>query len=156
MILGLALVFNLVWVVAVVAALLFISSAFGTRFWLLGRPWPLVRRALRLGPPAELEHEYPPRFAQALGFVALSLSLIAFVLGAPVVGVGPRRRGDRAPDPARGHRHLRRLPALLPALVRPEPVRAPDHRPQRKPDGHPEHDAPDAALSRLRGASPAA
>jgi hypothetical protein len=84
-ILGLALVFNLVWVVAIVAALLFVSSAFGTRFWLLGRPWPLVKRALRLGPPAELEHEYPPRFAQALGFVALSLSLISFVLGAPVV-----------------------------------------------------------------------
>jgi hypothetical protein len=85
-ILGLALVFNLVWVVAIVAALLFASSAFGTRYWLLGRPWPLVRRALRLGKPAELEHEYPPRFAQALGFIALSLSLVAFALGAPVLG----------------------------------------------------------------------
>ena len=85
-ILTLALVLNLVWVVAIVAALLFASSAFGTRYWLLGRPWPLVRRALRLGPPAELEHEYPPRFAQALGTIALSLALIAFFVGAPIVG----------------------------------------------------------------------
>jgi hypothetical protein len=85
-ILAAALVADQTWVVAIVALLLFASSAFGTRYWLLGRPWPLVRRALRLGPPAELEHEYPPRFAQALGFIALSLALIAFVLGAPIVG----------------------------------------------------------------------
>ena len=34
----------------------------------------------------EPEHEYPPRFAQFLGSIALTLSLIAFVLGAAVRG----------------------------------------------------------------------
>ena len=58
------------------------SAMFGTRFWPLSRPWPLVRSTLRLGPPAELEAEYPPRFAQALGSSVLTLGLILFVAGA--------------------------------------------------------------------------
>jgi hypothetical protein len=53
---------------ALVGCSLGVSSALGTRWFLFGRPWPLVRRALRLG-PSELEHEMPPRFAQALGSV---------------------------------------------------------------------------------------
>jgi hypothetical protein len=63
-----------------------ISAAFGTRLFLPGRAWPFVRRALRLGPPAELEHEYPPRFAQALGAAFIGLSAVAFALGATPVG----------------------------------------------------------------------
>lgn len=51
---------------ALVGVALGVSSALGTRWFLFGRPWPLVRRALRLG-PSGLEHEMPPRFAQALG-----------------------------------------------------------------------------------------
>ena len=39
----------------------------------------------RLG-PVEPEHEYPPRFAQVLGSVALTLSLVAFALGQPTLG----------------------------------------------------------------------
>ena len=50
------------------------SAFFGTRFSILGRPWPFVRRALRLGPPKELESEVPPRFAQLLGWVGLTLA----------------------------------------------------------------------------------
>lgn len=80
-----ALAFDTVPVVALVALALLASSAFGTRYWLLGRPWPIIRRTLRLG-PTELEHEYPPRFAQALGFTALALALVAFVVGAALVG----------------------------------------------------------------------
>lgn len=80
-----AIVFNAVPVVALVALALLASSALGTRYWLLGKPWPAIRRTLRLG-PAELEHEYPPRFAQALGFIALALGLIAFVAGIPIIG----------------------------------------------------------------------
>jgi hypothetical protein len=72
-------------VVALVGLALLASSAFGTRYWILGRPWPLVRRALRLG-PTELEHEYPPRFAQALGATALALALVALALDATLVG----------------------------------------------------------------------
>lgn len=59
-----------------------VSAAFGTRYSILGRPWPLVRRALRLGPPAELESEYPPRFAQAFGAIVLTLAVLLFVAGA--------------------------------------------------------------------------
>lgn len=63
-----------------------VSAAFGTRFFLPGRAWPAVRRVLRLGPPAELEHEYPPRFAQALGATAIAMAAVAFALGATPLG----------------------------------------------------------------------
>jgi hypothetical protein len=58
------------------------SALFGTRYWPLSRPWPYVRRALELGAPAQLEAEYPPRFAQALGAIVLTVALIFFALGA--------------------------------------------------------------------------
>ena len=58
--------------------LLALSAALGTRWFPFARPWPLVRTWLRLA-PSELEHEIPPRFAQALGatFLALGLALLA-------------------------------------------------------------------------------
>jgi hypothetical protein len=68
-------------VVPLVAVALGVSSLFGTRYSVLGRPWPYVRRALRIAPPKELEHEFPPRFAQALGTIGLSLASLLFVLG---------------------------------------------------------------------------
>lgn len=73
-------------VVALIALALGVSAAFGTRYSALGRPWPFVRRALRLGPPAELEAEYAPRFAQALGALGLGLAVIAFLLGGALIG----------------------------------------------------------------------
>ena len=82
-----AIIINAVPVVALVGLALLASSAFGTRYWLLGKPWPFIRRALRLG-PAELEHEYPPRFAQALGFIALALATLALVVGGSAAIVG--------------------------------------------------------------------
>ncbi len=82
----LAFALGLPWLVALVALNLLVSAAFGTRFFLPGRAWPAVRSALRLGPPAEPEHEYPPRFAQALGGIALALASLAFVLGAAPLG----------------------------------------------------------------------
>jgi hypothetical protein len=82
-----AIVFNAIPVVAFVGLALLVSSALGTRYWLLGKPWPFIRRALRLG-PTELEHEYPPRFAQALGFLALALAVVAFVIGGAAAVVG--------------------------------------------------------------------
>jgi hypothetical protein len=75
-----ALIANAQWVVGLVALAMFASAAFGTRYWLLGRPWPYIRKALRLG-KAEPEHEYPPRFAQALGVIFLTLGLVALALG---------------------------------------------------------------------------
>ena len=74
----LALALNAWLLVAVVGALLALSAGFGTRWFLFARPWPLVRAWLRLA-PSELEHELPPRFAQALGatFLALGNALLA-------------------------------------------------------------------------------
>ena len=64
---------------------LLVSAFFGTRLFLPSRPWPAVKRALRLG-PTELEHEYPPRFAQALGGTFLAVAGLAFLLGATPLG----------------------------------------------------------------------
>jgi hypothetical protein len=65
-------------IITVAAALLAVSAALGTRWFLFARPWPMVRAALHLG-SSELEHELPPRFAQALGatFLALGGGLLA-------------------------------------------------------------------------------
>lgn len=72
--------------VPLVAFALGISAAFGTRYFVFGRPWPFIRSGLRLGAAPELEPEIPPRFAQALGATVLTLATIAFLLGIPVVG----------------------------------------------------------------------
>ena len=61
------------------------SAAFGLRYSIYGAIWRRLARALRLA-KTEPEHEYPPRFAQTLGSVALILSLIGFAGGAPVIG----------------------------------------------------------------------
>ncbi len=68
-------------VVPFVAVALGSSAFFGTRYSILGRPGPAVRRLLRLGPPQELESEYPPRFAQLLGWVGLTLATVLFAIG---------------------------------------------------------------------------
>ena len=62
-----------------------------------GGAWPLVRRVLRLGPPAELETEVPPRFAQLLGTLGLGLASVLLLPGAP--DRAPLRRG-RPPGPS--------------------------------------------------------
>jgi hypothetical protein len=88
----LALLVDAPLLVAAIALAMGTSSAFGMRYWALGKPWPIIRRVLRLG-PTEPEHELPPRFAQALGTTCLALAVILFVLGLepwawlPVVGV---------------------------------------------------------------------
>ena len=84
-VLVLAFALGLPWLAALVGLNLLVSAAFGTRFFLPGRAWPAVRSALRLG-KVDPEHEYPPRFAQALGGTFLALASIAFVLGLPVAG----------------------------------------------------------------------
>ena len=81
-----AFILNLPVVVGLVAIALAVSSWFGTRYSALGRPWPYVRKALKIGPPAELESEIPPRFAQALGTVGLGLAVVFFLAGVPIVG----------------------------------------------------------------------
>lgn len=72
-------------VAVAIGANLAISAAFGTRFFLPARPWRTIRAALSLG-PFEPEHDYPPRFAQALGATMLAAAALAFLVGAPTVG----------------------------------------------------------------------
>ena len=73
------------WVVPAVLLSIGSSAVFGMRWSIYGAAWRRIVPLLRLG-RAEPEHEYPPRFAQTLGSVALSLSLFAFVLGASTLG----------------------------------------------------------------------
>jgi hypothetical protein len=73
-------------VVAFLALALGVSALFGTRYSILGRPWPIVRRALGIAPPRELEHEFPPRFAQALGALGFGVATLLFLVGFTTVG----------------------------------------------------------------------
>lgn len=69
------------WPAAAVVALgLSASAVFGTQWFPFSRPWPFVRRLLGLG-ASELEHEMPPRFAQALGALFLWTATVALALG---------------------------------------------------------------------------
>jgi hypothetical protein len=87
-VLALGFILNVPLVVPAIGLALGASASFGTRYSVLGRPWPFIRRALRLGPPAELESEVPPRFAQALGTLGLGLASAALAVGT-LPGGGP-------------------------------------------------------------------
>ena len=75
------------WVPGVFLALLSIgtSAAFGLKYSIYGAIWRRIVRIARLG-KTEPEHEYPPRFAQTLGSIALILSLLAFFVGWATLG----------------------------------------------------------------------
>lgn len=85
-VLAVAFLVNAPILVVGIGVALAVSAWFGTRYSLLGRPWPAVRRVLHIGPPDELESEFPPRFAQALGATAIALATIAFLVGQPTLG----------------------------------------------------------------------
>ena len=68
------------WIVPLVLLSLGVSAAFGMRYSIYGIVWKRLVPILKLG-KAEPEHEYPPRFAQTLGSIALMLSLLAFIVG---------------------------------------------------------------------------
>jgi hypothetical protein len=80
-ILGLGLLAQAPVVIPAIGLALGISAFFGTQYSILGRPWPFVRRALRLDPPGELESEFPPRFAQLLGTLGLGLATVLLAAG---------------------------------------------------------------------------
>jgi hypothetical protein len=73
------------WLVALVLVSIGVSAAFGLRFSVYGATWRRIARAFAL-PKVEPEHEYPPRFAQVLGSVALVLALVAFAVGLTPLG----------------------------------------------------------------------
>ena len=65
---------------ALVGGCMALSAALGSQWFPLSRPWPTVRSVLRLG-PSELEHEIPPRFAQALGATFLAIATVLLAAG---------------------------------------------------------------------------
>lgn len=73
------------WVVPLILLSLGVSAAFGMRYSIYGIAWRRLVPVLGLG-KVEPEHEYPPRFAQTLGSLALTLSLLAFVAGLAPLG----------------------------------------------------------------------
>ena len=73
------------WLVALVLLSIGVSAAFGLRYSIYGVVWRRIAATAGLG-GVEPEHEYPPRFAQVLGSTALTLALIAFLLGATTLG----------------------------------------------------------------------
>ena len=123
------------WVPGVLLVLLSIgvSAAFGLRYSIYGVIWRRIVKIAGLG-KTEPEHEYPPRFAQTLGSIALILSLLSFALGATTLGWVLALGVAVAPGPARGDRLLPRLQAVLPALVDPR-RRDVDLDPRRAPAG---------------------
>ncbi len=82
-----AIATNLPLLVLVALLSIGVSAAFGLRYSVYGAIWRRIVRLAHLG-PAEPEHEYPPRFAQTLGSVALILSLASFAVGQPTIGWG--------------------------------------------------------------------
>jgi uncharacterized protein DUF4395 len=82
-VLAVGFLFQAPLVVPAIGLALGVSAVFGTRYSILGRPWPIVRRAIRIGPPAELESEFPPRFAQVLGAIGLALATALLAIGLP-------------------------------------------------------------------------
>ena len=77
-----------VWLVALALVSIGVSAAFGLKYSIYGVIWRRIAKTLAL-PKVEPEHEYPPRFAQVLGSVALStFALVSFALGATTLGWG--------------------------------------------------------------------
>ena len=75
------------WIVALVLLSIGVSAAFGMRWSVYGMVWRRLVKVVGL-PPTEPEHEYPPRFAQVLGSIALTFALVAFLVGLPSLAWG--------------------------------------------------------------------
>jgi len=84
-VLAVVLVTASVWLLAVQAAVFAAGSVLGLRY----SPYGLLYRWLvrpRLGPPAELEPEAPPRFAQGVGLVFAVTGLAGYAAGLTWLG----------------------------------------------------------------------
>lgn len=81
-----------VWVLAFQA----VVFAAGTFLGLRNSPYGLIYARLirpRLGPPAELEDEAPPRFAQAVGLVIAIAGIIGYAVGLTPLGMAAAALG---------------------------------------------------------------
>ena len=74
------------WLFAAQAVVFGIGAVFGLRY----SPYGYLYRALirpRIGPPAELEAEAPPRFAQGVGLVFSIIGIIGYGTGVVPLGM---------------------------------------------------------------------
>jgi Domain of unknown function (DUF4395) len=74
------------WLLAVQAVVFGIGAVAGLRW----APYGVLYRWLvrpRLAPPAELEAEAPPRFAQGVGLLFALVGTVGYLAGAPVLGI---------------------------------------------------------------------
>jgi hypothetical protein len=84
-VLAVVLITSSAWLLAAQALVFAVGAAAGLRY----APYGLIFRRLvrpRLGPPAELEPEPPPRFAQGVGAVFSIVGVIGYATG--VTGLG--------------------------------------------------------------------
>ena len=86
LVLAVVLVTGSVWLLAAQAVVFAVGAVFGLRYspygWLYRK---LVRP--RLGPPAELEAEAPPRFAQAVGLAFALAGVAGYAAGLTWLGM---------------------------------------------------------------------
>ena len=73
------------WLLAAQAVVFAIGAMAGLRWAPYGVLFRLVVRP-RLGPPAELEAEAPPRFAQGVGLLFALVGTVGYLTGTPVLG----------------------------------------------------------------------
>ncbi len=84
-VLALVLLTHSAWLAGAQALVFLAGAALGLRY----APYGALYRAVlarRLAPPAELEAELPPRFAQAVGAGFLLVATAAYAFGATLVG----------------------------------------------------------------------
>jgi hypothetical protein len=80
------------WLLAAQAVVFACGALIGLRY----SPYGLLYRWLvrpRLGPPAELEAEAPPRFAQAVGLVISIIGLVGYLAGPRPLGMAAAAAG---------------------------------------------------------------
>ncbi|MCA1823142.1 MAG: DUF4395 domain-containing protein [Mycobacteriales bacterium] len=85
-VLALALVTGSAVVVGLQAVVFLVGAVAGLRYAPYGRVFAVLKRVRRLAPPAELEAEAPPRFAQAVGAAFAVVGTLGFVAGATAIG----------------------------------------------------------------------
>jgi hypothetical protein len=84
-VLAVVLVTGSVWLLAAQAVVFAVGAVFGLRY----SPYGVLYRRLvrpRLGSPAELEPEAPPRFAQAVGLVFAAVGVAGYAAGLTWLG----------------------------------------------------------------------
>jgi uncharacterized protein DUF4395 len=85
-VLAIVLITGSVWLFAAQAVVFGIGAVFGLRYSPYGYLYRVLIRP-RLGPPAELEAEAPPRFAQGVGLVFGIIGVIGYATGVTPLGM---------------------------------------------------------------------